>query len=131
MEDIEMKTLINTLTGFAALAVVSATLSSCTILLAPTAPSVYIDDVYGMRPAPQVVTVQRTTTTPAAASNSDNSQGYTDTDVSSYDGNAETYTDNGNVEDIIIDDSYTTRIYRFHRPAYCRSYYDVAIIDPW
>ena len=130
-----MKTLINTLTGLAALAVMSVGLGSCTILLAPTPSSVYIDDVYGMRPAAQVVTVQQRTTAPSTADNSqgysDNSQGYSDTDVSSYDGNAESYTDNGSVEDIIVDDSYTARIYRFHRPSYCRSYYDVAIIDPW
>ena len=135
MEEIEMKTLINTLTGLAALAVMSVGLGSCTILLAPTPSSVYIDDVYGMRPAAQVVTVQQHTTAPSTADNSqgysDNSQGYSDTDVSSYDGNAESYTDDGSVEDIIVDDSYTARIYRFHRPSYCRSYYDVAIIDPW
>ena len=118
-----MKTFINTLKGLVAFAVVATSFGSCTILLAPTAPSVYIDDVYGMRPAAQVVTVQRTT---APANNnadnsqgySDNSQGYSDTDVSSYDNSGDTYVDNGNVEDIIIDDSYTARIYRFHRPSY-------------
>ena len=102
----------------------SLTLSSCTMLMTTSSPT-YSDDVYGVyNPAPPQ-TAQR----PAQSQNEGvdvyDSEGNTGSRL-----NGQNY-DDGNSDEVIVDDSYTTRIYRFHRPTRAVSYYDVVICEPW
>ena len=97
--------------------------TSCSVLHT-TSSTTYSDDVYGVyTPKPQ--TVEKSTA----------QQPKQDDDVTVYDSQADNnsrlYSNPDETEEVIVDDSYTTRIYRFHRPCYTSSYYDVVVCEPW
>ncbi len=102
-------------------ALVMAALSSCTVVMT-TSSTTYSDDIYGVYTRPERTIVVESTTPQ-------------NQDVTVYESesgnNNNQYSQSYDEDEVIVDDSYTTRIYRFHRPTCATRYYDVVICETW